>query len=261
MIIKSCQRRLGSFFTALSTYCVFFLTALAAGISSIDDIQGIWRANVVLPGGIRVQSCKVVNQRGDYIEYLTNDFAGQQRTATLAGTLCLSNGWLIDTITNDFYGNTVVPRLGDVWKVVGFSPPHLSLVGTNGSSRIDYLRDSNNSHTMTFVREGIESKPPQSSAALEKAKKIKLSTVKFDSLPLAVAITMLQDESVKRDADRKGVTISLGPDAKQLADAEINLELGDVTLAETLGRVADSVGLEVQATDTELLLVRKKAKQ
>jgi hypothetical protein len=105
-----------------------------------------------------------------------------------------------------------------------------------------------------------ENKPTQSSAALETAKKIKLSSVKFDGLPLAIVITMLHEESVKCDAGRKGVTISLGLDAKQLADAEINLELGDVTLAEALGRVADSVGLEVQATDTELLLVRKKTK-
>lgn len=125
-------------------------------------------------------------------------------------------------------------------------------------SRLIYSIDG---QTMTFVRKGVESKPPQSSAALEKAKKIKLSIVKFDSLPLAVVITMLQEESVKYDAAQKGVTISLAPDAKQLADTKVNLDLKDVTLAETLGRVADSVGLEMQATDTELLLVPKKAKQ
>jgi len=104
-------------------------------------------------------------------------------------------------------------------------------------------------------------KPPQSSAALEKAKKIELASVQFDGLPLAIVITMLHDDSVKCDATGKGVTITLGPDAKQLADAEINLELlRDVTLAETLQRVADSVGLKVQASDAELLLVDRKAK-
>jgi len=102
---------------------------------------------------------------------------------------------------------------------------------------------------------------PHQSEALEKAKKITLSTVKFEGLPLSVVITMLHDESVKRDAARKGVTISLGPDAKQLADAEINLDIRAVTLAKTLESVADSVGLEMQATATELLLVRKKGKQ
>ena len=82
----------------------------------------------------------------------------------------------------------------------------------------------------------------------------------FDGLPLAVIITTLHDECLKRDPDGKGATISLGPDVKQLADAEINLKLTDVTLEEALGRIADVVGLEVQATDTELLLVRKKVK-
>jgi hypothetical protein len=114
--------------------------------------------------------------------------------------------------------------------------------------------------TISLAACAAVSKPPQSSAALEKAKKIKLSTVKFDGLPLALVITTLHDECVRRDPAQQGVTISLGPDAKQLADAEIKLELRDVTLAETLGRIADSVGLEVQANDTELLLVRKKAK-
>ena len=115
--------------------------------------------------------------------------------------------------------------------------------------------------TISLAACTAERKPPQSSAALKKAKEITISTVKFDNLPLAVVITMLHDECVNRDPARKGVTISLGPDARQLADAEVNLELRDATLAETLGRVADSVGLEVQANDTELLLVRKKAKQ
>jgi hypothetical protein len=98
-------------------------------------------------------------------------------------------------------------------------------------------------------------------SVFQKAKQINLSSVKFDGLPLAVAITMLHDESVKRDPARIGVTISLGPDAKQLADAEINLDLKNVTLKETLERLADSAGLEVQVTATELLLVRKKGKQ
>ena len=105
-----------------------------------------------------------------------------------------------------------------------------------------------------------ESKAPRSSAALEKAKKFEIDAVKFDGMPLALVITELHDECVKRDPARKGIPISLGPDAQQLAYAEITLELRDVTLAETLGRIADSVGLEVQANDTEVLLVRKKAK-
>jgi hypothetical protein len=106
-----------------------------------------------------------------------------------------------------------------------------------------------------------ETKPPHSSAALEKAKKAKISVLKFDGLPLPLVISMLQGESVKRDPERKGVKISLGPNAKELADAEVNLELKDVTLAQALERVAEAVGLRLEATDTELLFVTKKAKQ
>jgi hypothetical protein len=72
---------------------------------------------------------------------------------------------------------------------------------------------------------------------------------------------MLHNESVKRDAAWKGVTISLEPDAEQQGVSEVNLDLRDVTLAETLERIADSVGLEIQSNDTEIFLVRKKAKQ
>ncbi len=103
-------------------------------------------------------------------------------------------------------------------------------------------------------------KPPQSSAALEKAKRFKISVLKFQGLPLTLVIEMLHDESVKRDPARIGVNISLGPNAKELADSVVNLELKDVTLAEALERVAQSVSLKLEATDTEILLVRKKAK-
>jgi hypothetical protein len=106
-----------------------------------------------------------------------------------------------------------------------------------------------------------DSKPPHSSAALEKAKKAKISAVKFAGMPLTLVISTLHDESVRRDRQRKGVKISLGLNAKDLADAEVNLELKEVTLAEVLERVAEAVGLKLEASDTELLLVRKQAKQ
>lgn len=250
MIKQSCKKWLGRFFTALVICCVLPLTVFSGAVS-LNDIEGSWRNDAVLSDGIRIQSHLVVNQRGEYTEYSTNQITGQKHSGTLAGTLCISNDWLITTITNDFVKHTLLPRPGCIWKVVGFGPHHLSLVGPDGSNRVDYLRDSNVTNLI---------KPPQGSAALEKAKKIQISSVKFDGLPLTLVITMLQDQSVKCDPDRKGVKISLGPDAKQLADAGINLDLKDVTLAETLGRVSDSVGLEMQATDTELLFVLKKSK-
>ena len=105
-----------------------------------------------------------------------------------------------------------------------------------------------------------KSKPTQSSAALEKAKQIELSSVSFDGLPLSIVISMLHDECVRRDPNRKGVAFSIREDAKQFAETEIHLDLRNVTLAETLERLADSAGLEVEAKESELLLVPKRAR-
>jgi hypothetical protein len=58
-----------------------------------------------------------------------------------------------------------------------------------------------------------DTKPTQSSAALEKAKNIKLSVVRYEGLPLSQVIINLQDESVKRDPARKGVKITLAANA------------------------------------------------
>lgn len=248
MNAQSYQKWSGKFLAVSIIYCVLSLTVLS-GVVSLSDIEGSWRTDVILPGEIRVQSRLVVSQRGDYTEYLTNQIAGQKLNGILAGTICISNDWLILTITNDFTEHTILPRSGGAYKIISFGPQRLSLVNSNGSNHIDYLRESK------------VIKLPQSSAPLEKAKEIKLSSVKFDSLPLSVVITMLQKESIKRDVSHKGVPISLGPDAKQLADTEVNLELKDVTLLEALERVADSVGLEMHATDTEFLFVRKVASQ
>jgi hypothetical protein len=105
-----------------------------------------------------------------------------------------------------------------------------------------------------------QSKPTPIPAALVKAKNIQMSDVTFDGMPLTMAIGMLQSECAKRDPARKGIPISLGPDAKQFADVEVNLKLKDTNLAEALEHIADSVGLKLQATETELLLVGKNAK-
>jgi hypothetical protein len=247
MIMQPTQKLFGKFFNALIINSVLPLTVLS-GVVSLNDIEGSWKADVAPAGGTQVQSHLTVNQSGEFADHFTGQVGGRKFSGTLVGTICISNDWISFTITNDFDEHTILPRPGQVYKVIGFDPQRLSLATSNGSYRVDYFRVVN------------AIKPSQISASIEKAKKIELSTVKFDSLPLAMVINMLQDESVKCDPARKGVKISLGPDAKQLANTEINLEIKDGTLAETLGRVADSVGLEVQATDTEVLLVLKKAK-
>ena len=142
MIGESRQKRSGSFFASVIICCVLSITAWAAGCSrvvSVKDLAGTWRAETILPNGIRVQSCYLVDQNGGYILYLTNYISGQKRTATVAGMLSISNSLLIDTITNA--GNTLVPRVGGVWKIVNFTPSRLSLIDTNSTDGVDYLRD------------------------------------------------------------------------------------------------------------------------
>jgi hypothetical protein len=147
MIIPLRQRRSDSFFGTLSIYCLLRLTGLAANVHdiSLNDLKGIWRADVTLPSGTRVQSCKVVDQGGGYIEYVTNYIAGQKRTSTIAGTLSLSNGWITDTMTKVFNNtnNSVVPRSLGVYKVVDWSSQHLTFADANGSNRVVYLRVTN----------------------------------------------------------------------------------------------------------------------
>ena len=177
MINRSCQRWSGKFFTVLIFYCVLPLTAIS-GVVSLNDIEGSWKADVVSADGTRIQSHLSVNQRSECADHFTGQIGGQKFSGTMVGIICVSNNWVSFTITNDFDKNTILPRPGNVYKVIGFDPQHLSFVTSNGSNRIDYLREVN----------AVE--PPRISAALEKANKIHLSAVKFDTLPLAVVITI-----------------------------------------------------------------------
>lgn len=254
MIIELGQRRSDSFLTEVSkiavrwsvdrlrvllipAYCILSLIGLAAIFVACDQ-AGPGKSL----GGSWFTSNGVVkfSEDGTLESYMTN----RAKACAFEGTWLTRGNMLIITTLKS---NGVPFHDVSNCKILRADKSHLIY--------------SSEGQTITFVRKGVESKPPQSSAALEKAKRIEISSVYYDGLPLAVVITTLHDECVRRDPARKGVSFSLGPDAKELADAEIHLELRDVTLAETLERVADSVGLEMQATDTELLLVRKKAKQ
>jgi hypothetical protein len=176
------------------------------------------------------------------------------RVLTATGTWNVINGRLVFTNGEVAYLNWGARQRPQ------FPPVESSRIVRVSDQELALALDDKGSNTH-ILHKWIESNLRQSSSAFEKATQINLSVVKFDGLPLADVITMLHDESVRCDAAQSGVAISLGPDAKPLADAEINLDLRDVTLAEALERVVESVGLEVQATEFELVLVRKKAKQ
>ena len=274
MVIQCGQRRLDSFQTEISKSAVRLVLevpfvvllclsgALGLVACSPGDAQrekdkadrqavvGVWS------GGTANKAFGIVSFNPDGSFWASNTFGTGPSARGLAttGTWNIINGLLVSTqqeVGSWNWGTRQRPQLPAV--------DHCRLVWVTDQELALALDDEGlNIHVTNILHKGIESEPLQSSAALEKAKKIKLSAVKFEGLPLAAVITMLQDESVKRDVARKGVTISLGPDASQLSDVEVNLALRDITLAETLGRVADSVGLEIQAADTELLLVRKK---
>jgi hypothetical protein len=272
MIIQPGQRRSGNFLTEISKIAVrlvlewpFVLFCLLAALTLVgcsprdpqrekdkavrQAVVGVWSHSTPKKSSAIVS----YNSDGSYWVSNTIGFGPSARGFVLTGTWNVISNRLVTTNKNV-----------DVWNWGTRQPP--KFLSNVDEERILWVTEQElglaseyeglNIHQTNILHKGVASKPPQSSTALETAKKIQLSEVKFDGLSLAVVISMLQDQSVKRDPARKGVTISLGPDAKQFADTEIKLELKDVTLAEALERVADSVGLKVQATDTELLLVK-----
>jgi hypothetical protein len=107
-----------------------------------QKLIGRWRADARLPGDIHVQSDTVVDSDGGYVLHLTNTLVDGVRTAILAGTLQVRDGLLIDTITNDFAGNTLVPRIGDVARIIRVDEHELTVRSTNNNETITYRKDS-----------------------------------------------------------------------------------------------------------------------
>jgi len=107
-----------------------------------QKLVGTWRGDSQLPGGLHVQSETVVDAGGSYVLHLTNALVDGVRTATLAGTLQVRDGLLVDTITNDFGGNTLVPRIASVSRIVRVDEHELTMRGTNGDETITYRKVS-----------------------------------------------------------------------------------------------------------------------
>ena len=93
-----------------------------------------------MPGDIHVQSETVVDSAGGYVLHLTNTLVDGVRTATLAGTLQVRDGLLIDTITNDFGGNTLVPRIVLVARIIRVDEHELTVRSTNNDETIIYQK-------------------------------------------------------------------------------------------------------------------------
>ena len=95
-----------------------------------------------MPGDIHVQSETVVDSDGGYVLHLTNTFVDGVRTATVAGTVEVRDGLLTDTITNDFGGNTLVPRIASVARIIRVDEHELALRSTNNDKTITYRKDN-----------------------------------------------------------------------------------------------------------------------
>ena len=107
-----------------------------------QKLIGRWRGDSRLPGGIHVESETVVDSGGRYVLHLTNALVDGVRTASLAGTLQVRDGLLIDTITNDFGGNTLVPRIALVARIIRVNEHELTVRSTNNDETITYRKDS-----------------------------------------------------------------------------------------------------------------------
>jgi len=112
-------------------------TATATGDAELrQKLTGKWREDSQFPGGIHVQSERIVDSDGSYILHLTNTLADGVRTVTVAGTLEVKDGILIDTITNDLTYHTLVPRIAGVDRIIRVDEHQLIVRGTNTDAAV-----------------------------------------------------------------------------------------------------------------------------
>ena len=104
-----------------------------------QSLAGRWLGDSQLPDR-RVLSETVVDGQGRYVLHLTNVLSDGVRIATVAGTLHIRDGMLVDTITNDMGGNTTVPRIASTMKIVRVDEHELILSDTNSGQMISYRK-------------------------------------------------------------------------------------------------------------------------
>ena len=111
-----------------------------SGAESLQQsLAGRWLGDSQLPDR-RVLSETVVDGQGRYVLHLTNILSDGVRIATVAGTLHIRDGMLVDTITNDMGGNTTVPRIASTMKIVRVDEHELILSDTNSGQMVSYRK-------------------------------------------------------------------------------------------------------------------------
>jgi len=108
---------------------------------SQHDLAGRWLQDAQIPQ-CRVLSETMVDDEGCYVQQLTNVFSDGVRTATFAGTWRIQDGLLVETITNDFKFNTMVPRVAGISKIVRLDRLELVVTDTNNNTTVLYKRVS-----------------------------------------------------------------------------------------------------------------------
>jgi len=101
-----------------------------------QKLIGRWRGDSQLPSGVHVQSETIVDSDGGYILHLTNTLVGGVRTLTVAGTLEVKDGILIDTITSDLTYHTLVPRIAGVDRIIRLGEHELIVRSTNSNEPV-----------------------------------------------------------------------------------------------------------------------------
>ncbi|HSI65154.1 MAG TPA: M56 family metallopeptidase [Candidatus Saccharimonadia bacterium] len=95
--------------------------------------------------------------------------------------------------------------------------------------------------------------PPAKSAALEKAERIILPSVKFSSASAAEAVEFFRIKALAADPEKKGVNILLSGGAPPKV-GQITLELKDVPLSEALRYTAELLEMDLVAEEYALFL-------
>lgn len=109
-----------------------------ASKASQDMLAGTWLGNAKL-GDRHILSTTVVDAQGHYVQHLTNVLSEGVRTATISGTLEIHDGLLVDTITNES-GNTRVPRIASVMRILRLDKALLILSETNSGETVTYRK-------------------------------------------------------------------------------------------------------------------------
>src|SRR5687768_5756245 len=91
--------------------------------------------------------------------------------------------------------------------------------------------------------------------ATKSAQEIRIPKVELREASLKEAVAYLNKKSIECDAQKKGVNIAIAGEFN--AETKISLSVHDASVFDILTVVAGQAGVEIEATDTILMLVSK----